>query len=248
MHLRSLWFRAVSQNGLIKPQEMYVYTLASFLLQLSLLDLPCCAYAPSHLAAAALSLAMTAFNKPAWPRALESYGSYTLEVLDPLRRKLAAIQGALTASQLRRCWKITYIAPDENHPNAWKKAVAVFNCPSSILMDILDKQPDAAAVAVAMEEAVPLPAVPVATQLESQDEEEVKEAIEIDDDTSSASTDSVIDNDILLLASAPMSPVGESTSIEASEEIDIEGYEIATAAMSVVRASAISHGLLVSPL
>ncbi|KAG7673371.1 putative Cyclin-A1-1 [Nannochloris sp. 'desiccata'] len=246
MHLRSLWFRAASQNGLITPREMHVYSLASFLLQLSLLDLPCCACAPSHLAAAALSLSMTAFNKPAWPRALEAYGSYTFSELEPLRHKLAAIQADLTASQLRRCWNITYGAQDIEHTDAWKQAMAVFDCPSSTLVSILGQNNAKATVWASGEGVSPAPSA-VITQFESENHN--VEIIEVDDDISSASTGSAIDGDILL-ASAPMSPVGESASLEIEEEVtarlkeerDDEGYAVAVP-KSVIKAS-VPRGLI----
>ena len=179
--------------------------MASFLLQLSLLDLSCCGYAPSQLAAAALSLSMTAFNKPAWPRVLETYGSYTLAGLEPLRYKLAAIQEDLTASQLRRCWKMTYTSQDVEHSDAWKQAMAVFDCPSDTLLGLLGKRA-AVESAVDLPKALELP-VPSAINITQIEEDEI--LIEADDDTSSASTNSALDGD-LLLASAPMSPQVES--------------------------------------
>jgi Cyclin, C-terminal domain len=263
MHLRSLWFRAVSQNNLINPQEMHIYALASFLLQLSLLDLPCCACAPSQLAAAALSLAMLAFNKPAWPRALETYGSYTLEDLEPHRQKLAAVQADLTASQLRRCWNMTYVAQDVEHTDAWKQAMAVFDCPSSTLVAVLGGNRINSNTAMARDDdrpqAVFMPApAPGIHRFESDDGEDI---IEIDDDTSSVSTDSAINGDILLLSSAPMSPtaIGEigSACLDIGNEVtaslderesDDEGYEMAVP-MSVVKGavSAPPRGVFAAP-
>jgi len=234
---------------------MHVYSLASFLLQLSLLDLPCCACAPSHLAAAALSLSMTAFNKPAWPRALEAYGSYTLADLEPLRHKLAAIQADLPASQLRRCWNITYVAQDVEHTDAWKQAMAVFDCPSSTLVAILAQNNATTTVGPTREQwqQVVLPAPPAAaaviTHFESNNVD--AEIIDVDDDTSSASTASAIDGD-LLLASAPMSPLEESASLDIEGEVtapleeqsDGEGYAVARP-KSVVKAS-VPRGLVAS--
>ncbi len=229
MHLRSLWFRGVSQSKVVPDQDLHIYSLASFLLQLSLLDLSCSACAPSRLAAAALSLSMTVFNKPAWPRALEAYGSYTLEHLQPLRHKLASIQASVTASQLRRCWTMDYGLQVSEQNNAWKQAISVFKCPSNTLLTILGNQKEDA-VAVAAVEAAVVAAVevaevaiaPVAGISDLEEEDSEVEIIEVDDDTSSASTDSAVDGDTIL-ASAPMSPAQvESGSVLEDEEIHIE--------------------------
>ena len=139
MHLRSFWFRAITKD-VISTEDMHVYTLASFLLQLALLDLPCSAYAPSQLAAAALSLSFTAFNMPAWPREMESYGSYTLFELDAPRHRLAEVQATHTASQLRSCWKRTYVPGDlEEYSADWRKLIAMVEYSSRSLALLLGK-------------------------------------------------------------------------------------------------------------
>lgn len=58
----------------------------SFLLQLSLLDLPCSGYTASLRAAAALSAALAHYGLPEWPAQLQAFGSYTLEEIVPCRQ------------------------------------------------------------------------------------------------------------------------------------------------------------------
>lgn len=70
----------------------------SFLLQLALLDLECSTYAPSLVAAAALSLSLATFGKPGWPLALQQFGSYREADLEPARARLLELQ----ATQVRR--------------------------------------------------------------------------------------------------------------------------------------------------
>jgi hypothetical protein len=70
----------------------------SFLLQLAVLDLECSGYAPSLLAAAALSISLGVYGKPAWPQSLQCFGSYTEADLAPAKARLAELQ----ASQV--CW------------------------------------------------------------------------------------------------------------------------------------------------
>lgn len=69
----------------------------SFLLQLSLLDVECSGYAPSLLAAAALSLSLEAYGGPAWPREMQQFGSYLSSDLEPVKRKLADLQATLVS-------------------------------------------------------------------------------------------------------------------------------------------------------
>lgn len=63
----------------------YSVSWRSFLLQLSILELELSAYAPSHVAAAALCEAFVAFGKEAWPEPIVGYAGYTLEQLTPVR-------------------------------------------------------------------------------------------------------------------------------------------------------------------
>lgn len=66
----------------------------SFFVQLALLDLECAGHAPSLLAAAALSVSLEAFGKPAWPVSLQQFGSYLPAELEPVKRRLVDLQGS----------------------------------------------------------------------------------------------------------------------------------------------------------
>ena len=151
MHLRSFWFRAIACNA-ADEDELHIYTLASFLLQLALLDMQCSGFAPSYLAAAALSLAFTAFNKPAWPRCLEAHGAYTLTELAPIREQLATLQAAQDAPQLRLCWKRLYNLEDTEHAafqEEWKKMVTqIFSCSSTTLTTALRNCPSSGSASI----------------------------------------------------------------------------------------------------
>jgi len=203
---------------------------------------------------------MTAFNKPAWPRALEAYGSYTLAELEPLRHKLATIQADLTASQLRRCWNITYVAQNVEHTDAWKQAMAVFDCPSNTLVAILG-QNNAKATAAAGEQLQQQVAVPARSTVISPFENDIAdtEIIDVDDDSSSASTASAIDGDILSVSasmsvSEPMFSVEESVSLDIGEEViavleresDDEGYAVARSKSAIKAALIMPRGLVAS--
>ncbi|EFJ43119.1 hypothetical protein VOLCADRAFT_96837 [Volvox carteri f. nagariensis] len=79
--------------------------LAGFLLHLSLLCPACCAAAPSHVAAAAVSLARETFGLPPWPPALRAVLPLRLDVdLDPLRERIAAAQTKYDVPYLRGAW------------------------------------------------------------------------------------------------------------------------------------------------
>ncbi|PSC71048.1 chitin deacetylase-like isoform e [Micractinium conductrix] len=130
MFLRSFWYRA-TLKGAVNPDEMHIYTLASFLVQLALLSLECSGHAPSLLAAAALSLSLEAFGKAGWPLALQQFGSYLPADLEPVKRQLADLQATQAAEQLRPIWRGMHEA--HSYPEfdeEWKRAVLIFSCAS----------------------------------------------------------------------------------------------------------------------
>lgn len=103
----------------------------SFLLQLALLDLECSGHAPSLLAASALSLSLAAYGKPAWPAALQQFGSYLEADLAPVRARLAELQAGTAAEQLRPIWRGMHEAHSYPEYDAeWKRAVLLFSCAS----------------------------------------------------------------------------------------------------------------------
>lgn len=79
---------------------------ASFLLQLSLLDLECAGYPNSLLAASALSVALDSFGKHPWPSALQQYSAYVPDDIEPVRLKIKVSSPMpLTLSPLVRTWR-----------------------------------------------------------------------------------------------------------------------------------------------
>lgn len=103
----------------------------SFLLQLALLNLECSGHAPSLMAAAALSAALEVFGKPAWPLALQQFGSYLESDLAPVRARLVLLQATQAAEQLRPIWRSMH--EQHSYPEydaQWKRAVLIFSCAS----------------------------------------------------------------------------------------------------------------------
>lgn len=129
MFLRGYWYRAIDA-GVAAPEEMHIYATASFLLQLSLLDLPSAAFAPSQRAAAALSLAFDTFGKASWPATMQRFGSHLLADLLPCRARLQEAQASLKVTQLRGMWRLQY----KNHTydefgEEWGKVLKIMACP-----------------------------------------------------------------------------------------------------------------------
>eukprot|EP00887_Chlorella_sp_A99_P007648 scaffold20.g7648.t1 len=133
MFLRSFWYRATLKE-VVSGEEMHIYTLASFLLQLSLVDLASSAYPASLRAAAALSLALAYFGKPEWPAALRGFGSYEAAELGPCRMRLAELQAITPTSQLRPLWRQAHESHgyDEFKPQ-WDRCLRIFACPNRML-------------------------------------------------------------------------------------------------------------------
>ncbi|KAL4437486.1 hypothetical protein ABPG77_003467 [Micractinium sp. CCAP 211/92] len=130
MFLRSFWFRAALKE-VVHADEMHIYTLASFFVQLALLDLECSGHAPSLLAAAALSVSLEAFGKPAWPVALQQFGSYLPVELEPVKQRLVDLQCTQGAEQLRPIWRSLH--EQHSYPEyeaEWRRAVNIFSCAS----------------------------------------------------------------------------------------------------------------------
>lgn len=143
MFLRSLWFRATNRN-VAASDEMHIYILASFLVKISLLDLSCSGFAPSLVSAAAMSLALSFFGKPAWPTALRSFVAYTHADLEPARERLANAQAFSIASNLRSAWSRIYTensSLSEQYAEQWRRAHQLFIFPSPVLLEII-RNPD----------------------------------------------------------------------------------------------------------
>jgi hypothetical protein len=128
MFLRSFWYRAVAGGALSDASpsgpasseggsnggggdKMHVYTLASFFLQLALLDQEGSEVAPSAAAAGALSLALEVFSSspssPApshWPACLQRYSGIAPSAVELQRERLRRCQHGTAAPHLRAVW------------------------------------------------------------------------------------------------------------------------------------------------
>jgi cyclin A len=130
MFLRSFWYRATLRQ-VVHADEMHIYTLASFLLQLALLDLECSGHAPSLMAAAALSVSLEAFDKESWPAALQQFGSYLPSDLAAAKARLVELQATQAAEQLRPIWRGMH--EQHSYPEydaEWSRVVLIFSCVS----------------------------------------------------------------------------------------------------------------------
>lgn len=100
---RSLWYRA-NLSIPLSVDEMQVYALACFFLQLSLLDLSCTAYSPSMIAAASLSYAFEQYNKESWPQMLQQYSAYNTEEIQSCKDRLKEVDATTPADEFRQVW------------------------------------------------------------------------------------------------------------------------------------------------
>jgi len=134
MFLRSFWYRLVT-SGETTHDDMHIYTLASFLLQLALLDLSCSGHSASELAAAGISLSLKFFGKDEWPACLEKFCCYELQEIKPLRATLLRNQAHLDAIQLREIWRGKY-AQHHYPENArhWEKNLDMFGNRCEVLL------------------------------------------------------------------------------------------------------------------
>jgi hypothetical protein len=141
MFLRSFWQHAIA-NNVVHSDDMHLYTLAAFILQLGLLHLPAAAFPASQQAAAALSLAFTTFSLPAWPKAMQSFGSYAMPELEACRGVLAQAQASRDAEQLRRIWVRNYQDHGyENFAEEWRKLLSMLSCTSANLLGAVGIMP-----------------------------------------------------------------------------------------------------------
>ncbi len=104
--------------------------VCSFFLQLSLLDLPCAAYSPSMVAAAALSNAFELFNKDSWPQALQQHSAYDSKDVHECKDRLKEVQATISAEHLRRMWYAQHKHHGYNEfSEAWAKALLTLAYP-----------------------------------------------------------------------------------------------------------------------
>ena len=140
MYLRCLWFRLM-KTGLLTSNEMHIYILASFLLELSNQELKTSGVPHSMLAAAAMSISLQKFTSDPWPVQLQAFGSYSLECLKAPRMLFALLQKHLPCHNLRRIWNGYYKDHAyEECSQQWDDVLGMMSQPSDDIFNMLNPQ------------------------------------------------------------------------------------------------------------
>jgi cyclin A len=146
MYLRCLWFRLM-KTGLLTSNEMHIYILASFLLELSNQELKTSGVPHSMLAAAAMSISLQKFTSDPWPVQLQAFGSYSLECLKAPRMLFALLQKHLPCHNLRRIWNGYYKDHAyEECSQQWDDVLSMMSQPSDDIFKLLNPQNELDAV------------------------------------------------------------------------------------------------------
>ena len=105
MYLRCLWYTISKSriNGCTQ-EDMHLYVLASFLLEIGQLSHKFSEYSHSSMAAAAISLSLEFYQKEPWPMQMRAFSSYSMECLSEQRKILAKQQAVMRAPNLRIIW------------------------------------------------------------------------------------------------------------------------------------------------
>lgn len=105
MYLRCLWY-TISKTGIAgcTTEDMHVYVLAAFLLELGQTDVAYSTFSHSSLAGASMSLALEFYGKDPWPLELLAFSSYTSDCLAEQRKVLARAQALTLGSNIRDIW------------------------------------------------------------------------------------------------------------------------------------------------
>ena len=105
MYLRCLWY-TISKSSIngCTQEDMHLYVLASFLLEIGQLSHKFSEYSHSSMAAAAISLSLEFCGKDPWPMQMRAFSSYSMECLTEQRKLLAKQQAIMRAPNLRIIW------------------------------------------------------------------------------------------------------------------------------------------------
>ncbi|CAL5228946.1 g12177 [Coccomyxa viridis] len=129
MFLRSFWYRLV-QASAVSSEEMHIYTLSSFFLQLTLLDLECSMLPASLLAAASLANSLEVYGKDVWPAIVQQYSAYTLADLARARQQIKAVQEVAPAGHIRSLWRKHHEAHGyDAYQQEWQRALSLVASP-----------------------------------------------------------------------------------------------------------------------
>lgn len=132
--LRSLWYAAVA-DGAADADALHMYTLASFFLQISLLDSRAANLPPSAAASGALSLALelAAGTDGAWPACLARHIGISAAAAGVARSTVRAAAASVSAPNLRAVWVSRHRAHGYPEYGAeWEAALAVMRAPGGL--------------------------------------------------------------------------------------------------------------------
>ena len=138
MYLRCLWY-TISKNGIAgcTSEDMHIYVLAAFLLEMGLLNTAFSCFSHSAIAAAAMSLALEFHGKNPWPTELLSFSSYSITCISPQRKLLAWGQALSSCIDIRNMWSNFY----RNHlyhdkKNLWDRSLSIMTRRGGDLIDL----------------------------------------------------------------------------------------------------------------
>lgn len=127
MYLRCLWY-TISKNNIAGcgSDDMHIYVLSAFLLELGMVDHHFSVFNHSAAAAAAISLSLEFYGKDPWPMQLLAFSSYTIDCLQQQRQLLARCQALASCIDIRNMWCSFY----RNHlyhekRSDWDKSLAI---------------------------------------------------------------------------------------------------------------------------
>lgn len=138
MYLRCLWY-TISKTGIggCTSEDMHIYVLAAFLLELGQIEVNFSTFSHSSLAGAAISLSLEYYGKNPWPLELLAFSSYSRECLSEQRKLLAKSQAMCSSINIRNIWYGFY----QNHlyhekKDDWDRALSIMTRRGGDLVDI----------------------------------------------------------------------------------------------------------------
>lgn len=138
MYLRCLWY-TISKTGIggCTSEDMHIYVLAAFLLELGQIELKFSTFSQSSLAAGAISLSLEFYGKNPWPLELLAFSSYSIKCLTRQRRLLARSQALSSSINIRNIWYGFY----QNHlyhdkKGDWDSALSIMTRRGGDLIDL----------------------------------------------------------------------------------------------------------------
>ncbi|CAK0784974.1 hypothetical protein CVIRNUC_008179 [Coccomyxa viridis] len=140
MFLRSFWYRLVQAEA-ASSEEMHIYTLSSFFLQLTLLNLECSMLPASLLAAASLANSLEVYGKEVWPAIVQQYSAYTHADITRARKHIQSVQEVVPAGHIRALWRKHHEAHGyDAFQVEWQRALSLVAspCPTPVYLPSSD--------------------------------------------------------------------------------------------------------------